>query len=82
MVVILERLAGGRGNEGDIEALEDLSATMASSSLCGLGQAAPTVVMDTLTHFRKEYENRVTQSVYLRTLWGNRRQAVVPAGKL
>jgi NADH-quinone oxidoreductase subunit F len=73
MVLILERLASGRGTDGDIEALEDLSATMTSSSLCGLGQTAPTVVMDTLTHFRKDYENRVAQSVYLRTLWGNRR---------
>jgi NADH:ubiquinone oxidoreductase subunit F (NADH-binding) len=73
MVLILERLASGRGTGGDIEALEDLSATMTSSSMCGLGQTAPTVVMDTLTHFRKDYENRVAQSVYLRTLWGNRR---------
>jgi len=41
---------------------------MASSSMCGLGQTAPTVVVDTLTHFRKDYQNRIDQSVYLRTL--------------
>ncbi len=68
MVLVLERLASGRGTHGDIEALEDLSAAMASSSMCGLGQTAPTVVVDTLTHFRKDYQNRIDQSVYLRTL--------------
>jgi NADH:ubiquinone oxidoreductase subunit F (NADH-binding) len=38
------------------------------SSLCGLGQAAPVPVLDTLKHFRNDYENRIKQSVLLRTL--------------
>jgi len=29
------------------------------ASLCGLGQAAPFVFLDTLQHFRQEYESRI-----------------------
>jgi len=32
---------------------------MMLTSLCGLGQAAPTPVMDSLQHFRDDYENRI-----------------------
>jgi NADH-quinone oxidoreductase subunit F len=68
MVEIYERLAKGEGVAGDIKALEDLSKVMMSSSLCGLGQAAPVPVLDTLKYFRNDYENRIKQSVFLRTL--------------
>ena len=73
MVEILERLATGQGGADDIEVLEDLSNAMALSSLCGLGQAAPLAVLDTLQHFRKEYEIRVEQSMLVRSLGGGRR---------
>jgi NADH:ubiquinone oxidoreductase subunit F (NADH-binding) len=43
----------------DIKALEDLSDTMVLTSLCGLGQAAPFPVLDTLKYFRDDYERRV-----------------------
>ncbi|MGD0661846.1 MAG: NADH-ubiquinone oxidoreductase-F iron-sulfur binding region domain-containing protein [Syntrophorhabdales bacterium] len=68
MVAIYERLVKGEGAAGDIKALEDLSKIMMSSSLCGLGQAAPVPVLDTLKYFRNDYENRIKQSVFLRTL--------------
>jgi NADH-quinone oxidoreductase subunit F len=68
MVEIYGRLAKGEGVAGDIKALEDLSKVMMSSSLCGLGQAAPVPVLDTLKYFRNDYENRIKQSVFLRTL--------------
>ncbi len=68
MVEILERLAKGEGEEGDIRALEDLSAVMMLSSLCGLGQAAPVPVLDTLKYFRDDYDNRISQSILLRGL--------------
>ena len=68
MVEILERLAKGEGVTDDVEALEDLSGLMMASSLCGLGQAAPVPVLDTLRYFRNDYENRIKQSVFLRTL--------------
>lgn len=70
MVEILGRLTKGEGVEEDIEVLEDLSNVMMLSSLCGLGQAAPIPVLDTLKYFRNDYENRIKQSVFLRTLRG------------
>jgi NADH-quinone oxidoreductase subunit F len=73
MVEILERLAAGQGGADDIEVLEDLSNAMALASLCGLGQAAPLAVLDTLQHFRPEYEIRVAQSMLARSLGGSRR---------
>jgi NADH:ubiquinone oxidoreductase subunit F (NADH-binding) len=41
---------------------------MSLAALCGLGQTASIPVTDTLKYFRKEYESRVEQSRYLRTL--------------
>jgi NADH:ubiquinone oxidoreductase subunit F (NADH-binding) len=68
MLEILGRLARGEGAVGDIEALEDLSKVMTVSALCGLGQSSPIPVLDSLNHFRIDYENRITQSAFLRTL--------------
>jgi NADH:ubiquinone oxidoreductase subunit F (NADH-binding) len=68
MIEILGRLARGDGIEEDIMALENLSTVMMDSSLCGLGQAAPIPILDTLKYFRNDYENRVKQSIFLRTL--------------
>jgi NADH:ubiquinone oxidoreductase subunit F (NADH-binding) len=59
MVETLERFCRGEGLETDIKALESLSNTMMISSLCGLGQAAPLAVMDTLKYFRHDYERRI-----------------------
>jgi NADH-quinone oxidoreductase subunit F len=59
MVEILERFSRGEGLKKDIKVLEDLSDTMMLSSLCGLGQAAPSAVMDTLKYFRDDYERRI-----------------------
>lgn len=70
MMEILGRLATGDGKEEDIQALEDLSTTMMLSSLCGLGQAASIPVLDTLKYFRNDYETRIKQSVFLRSLRG------------
>jgi NADH:ubiquinone oxidoreductase subunit F (NADH-binding) len=47
---------------------------MSLSSLCGLGQAASIPVMDTLKYFRNEYETRIKQSVFLRSLQGQQWQ--------
>jgi len=70
MVEIMGRLARGEGVQEDIGVLEELSHVMMVSSLCGLGQAAPIPVLDTLKYFRNEYENRIKQSVFLRSLRG------------
>lgn len=68
MLNILRRLTRGEGFADDIGALEDLSEVMSLSALCGLGQTASVPVIDTLQYFRKEYESRIEQSVFLRTL--------------
>jgi NADH:ubiquinone oxidoreductase subunit F (NADH-binding) len=59
MLEILTRFCQGEGTKQDIENLESLASTMMLCSLCGLGQAAPNAVVDTLRHYRGDYESRV-----------------------
>jgi NADH-quinone oxidoreductase subunit F/NAD(P)H dehydrogenase (quinone)/NADP-reducing hydrogenase subunit HndC len=59
MLQILEKICDGRGEAGDIETLEELSATIQEASLCGLGQTGPNPVLSTLRYFREEYEAHV-----------------------
>jgi len=59
MLEILTRFCQGEGAKQDIENLESLASTMMLCSLCGLGQAAPNAVVDTLRHYRSDYESRV-----------------------
>jgi NADH-quinone oxidoreductase subunit F len=53
---ILDRICGGKGQKGDLEALEQLSRTVGAGSICGLGRTAPNPVLSTLRYFRAEYE--------------------------
>ncbi len=59
MYEILEKITSGKGEEGDIEKLENLAANIKAASLCGLGQTAPNPVLSTLNHFRHEYEAHI-----------------------
>ena len=59
MVEILRKFSQGEGLERDITILQELSNTMMLSSLCGLGQAAPNPIIDSLQYFRDDYENRI-----------------------
>jgi len=59
MVGILERFTKGEGWEKDIAVLGELADTMALASMCGLGQAAPVPVMDSLQYFRGAYDKRI-----------------------
>ena len=59
MLEILTRFCQGQGSKQDIENLESLASAMMLTSLCGLGQAAPNSVVDTLAHYRSAYETRV-----------------------
>jgi len=61
MVEILNRITEGRGEEGDIERLEDLGHSIQRSSLCGLGQTAPNPALSTIKYFRAEYEAHIRQ---------------------
>ncbi len=68
MMEIFGRLTRGEGMQEDMQVLEELSNVMVAASLCGLGQSAPVPVLDTLKYFRNEYETRIGQSMFLRTL--------------
>jgi NADH:ubiquinone oxidoreductase subunit F (NADH-binding) len=59
MLEIVTRFDEHKASAKDFEALEDLSETMMLSSLCGLGQAAPNSLVDTLKYYRSEYESRI-----------------------
>jgi NADP-reducing hydrogenase subunit HndC len=59
MLEILERIVNGKGEEGDIEKLENLAKTIKATALCGLGQTAPNPVLSTLKFFRHEYEAHI-----------------------
>ena len=45
---ILERIASGKTQPGDIERLQDVGWTMTDASLCGLGQTAATAVLSAI----------------------------------
>ena len=62
MLEILERLCQGKGKEGDIERLQELSRQIQTTSICGLGKTAPNPVLSTIEHFRDEYEAHIQGS--------------------
>ncbi|MFC1994196.1 NADH-quinone oxidoreductase subunit F [Chloroflexota bacterium] len=59
LLEILGHFSRGQGLSGDIKTLQDVSSAMMLSSLCGLGQASPNVVIDTLEYFPDAYESRI-----------------------
>ena len=61
LVHIMDAFHRGEATERDIGLLEELSQAMMLAALCGLGQAAPIPVMDSLQYFRNEYEERIKQ---------------------
>ncbi len=61
MLEILERICQGKGREGDLQTLEDLSNRVKKGSLCGLGQTAPNPVLTTLRYFRDEFEAHIRE---------------------
>ena len=59
MLEILERIVAGKGEDGDIELLEELADTISNTALCGLGKSAPNPVISTIKNFRDEYEAHI-----------------------
>jgi NADH:ubiquinone oxidoreductase subunit F (NADH-binding) len=57
----LQRICDGKGQESDIELLENLCDEIRTTSLCGLGQGAPNPVVSTLKLFRDEYEAHILE---------------------
>ena len=58
---ILDDITQGRGDEGDIQLLEELSMTLTEGSLCALGGTAANPVTSTLRYFRDEYEAHIKE---------------------
>ena len=61
MLDILDKITAGKGEDGDIEKLEELAITIKATALCGLGQTAPNPVLSTLHYFRDEYEAHIKE---------------------
>jgi NADH:ubiquinone oxidoreductase subunit F (NADH-binding)/(2Fe-2S) ferredoxin/NAD-dependent dihydropyrimidine dehydrogenase PreA subunit len=59
MLLMLEKITSGRGEEGDVEKLEELGKMVKEMSLCGLGQTAPNPVLTTIRYFRHEYDAHI-----------------------
>ncbi|NLJ40158.1 MAG: NADH-quinone oxidoreductase subunit NuoF [Clostridiales bacterium] len=59
MLELLNKITEGKGEEGDIEKLEELGEGIKIASLCGLGQTAPNPVLSTIKYFREEYEEHI-----------------------
>jgi bidirectional [NiFe] hydrogenase diaphorase subunit len=56
---ILAKITAGEATPADLALLEELCELVRDTSLCGLGQSAPTPVMTTLKHFRAEYDAHI-----------------------
>ncbi|MBI4595333.1 MAG: 4Fe-4S binding protein [Candidatus Tectomicrobia bacterium] len=56
---LLDKICKGKGVEGDIELLEELSQAVAEVSLCALGGSAPNPVLTTIRYFRDEFEAHI-----------------------
>jgi bidirectional [NiFe] hydrogenase diaphorase subunit len=56
LAALLDRFLERRAEPADLQRLEELCAMVRDTSLCGLGQAAPSPVLSTLRWFRPEYE--------------------------
>lgn len=59
MLELLNVISSGNGTLETINQLETLAKMVKSSSLCGLGQAAPNPILSMLDHFRDEFEAHV-----------------------
>jgi bidirectional [NiFe] hydrogenase diaphorase subunit len=57
---ILEKITAGEATPADLALLEELCDLVLNTSLCGLGQSAPTPVLTTLRYFRQEYEAHIS----------------------
>lgn len=64
MLVILDKLLNGIGQQKDLQLLEELANTVSKASLCGLGQTAPKPIQTTLKYFRDEYMSLVSTNKF------------------
>lgn len=61
MCRIVENITEGRGKEGDIEWIEEMSSAIIDGSLCALGRMAPNPVLTSIRYFRPEWEAHIKE---------------------
>lgn len=61
MLNILTNITEGKGKEGDIELLEEISEVVGESALCSLGRTAPAPLLGMLNYFRDEFEAHIRE---------------------
>ncbi len=57
MLEMLHRIRQGKLRKTDIAVFKEISDAMINASLCGLGQAAPNVLMDSLRYFPEAFQD-------------------------
>jgi len=63
MYDLLNKITQGEATLDDLAMLEELADMVKHTSLCGLGQGAPTPVQSTLRYFRDEYLSHIVDKV-------------------
>lgn len=61
IVLLLEDMLQGRGSLADLDLIEELSDTMALTSICGLGQAAPNPILSVMKYFKDDIVRYITR---------------------
>jgi len=59
MYEIVKGITEGKGQESDLDLLEELASVCKDASMCALGQTAGNPVLTTLRYFRHEYEAHI-----------------------
>jgi NADH-quinone oxidoreductase subunit F len=57
---VLRRIDDGKGRDGDLDMLIDMSNNIAGRSFCLLGDAATAPVLSSIKNFREDFEKRIT----------------------
>ncbi|MGB9748227.1 MAG: NADH-ubiquinone oxidoreductase-F iron-sulfur binding region domain-containing protein [Candidatus Woesearchaeota archaeon] len=60
MLEILEKIVNKNADFNDLTNLNILAITIKQTSLCGLGQTAPNLVLSSLKHFFNDYEEKIS----------------------
>jgi NADH:ubiquinone oxidoreductase subunit F (NADH-binding)/NADH:ubiquinone oxidoreductase subunit E len=61
IVMLLEGIRQGCGSMADLDLIEELSDTMALTSICGLGQAAPNPILSVIKYFKDDIVRYITR---------------------
>jgi NADH-quinone oxidoreductase subunit F len=64
MAKVCTRVAKGEGHAGDIDLLADIAESIATHTICPLGDAAAWPMLGFLTKYRREFEDKIKQSTH------------------